>query len=76
MVGGASGAQRLNVYSERGYSSVIELADRYKRLWRRDVELDYVLEGNRVTLDSFVAEHPDRSPDFLKSTSKERSWKS
>jgi FkbM family methyltransferase len=66
MVGGADGAVRLNVYSDRGYSSVYELADRYTRLWRRDVLLDRVLERNAVTLDSFVTNNPGLCPDYLK----------
>ncbi|HVC76695.1 MAG TPA: FkbM family methyltransferase [Candidatus Micrarchaeaceae archaeon] len=66
IVGGLGGAQRLNLYSDRDYSSVYELADRYTRLWLHGIEKDSSVEAEVVTLDSFVADHPDLCPDFLK----------
>jgi FkbM family methyltransferase len=66
MVGGAGGTQRLNVYSDRDYSSIYELSDRYTRLWLRRISRDSTVEGRVVTLDSFVADNPDLCPDFLK----------
>jgi FkbM family methyltransferase len=66
MVGGVGGTQRLNLYSDRDYSSVYELAPRYTRLWLRGIRKDSNFEGSVVTLDSFVADNPDLCPDFLK----------
>jgi FkbM family methyltransferase len=66
MVGGVGGAQRLNLYSDRDYSSIYELSDRYTRLWLRGIRKDSTFDGNVVTLDSFLADNPSLRPDFLK----------
>jgi FkbM family methyltransferase len=66
LIGANDGAQRLHLYNDRDYSSTYELAERYTRLFVSDLRMDSTVEGTASTLDSFVADHPDLCPDFLK----------
>src|SRR5260370_36472893 len=66
MVGERTGADMMNLYNDRGYSSKYAVADRYQRLWRKDLSIDSTKEVAATTLDSFLDEHPDLLPSFLK----------
>lgn len=66
MVAGAVGRQALHLYRDRGYSSVLEISGRYEQLWSGVIPVDDTLVLDTVTLDGFLAEHPDLRPDMLK----------
>jgi len=66
VLAGSEGHQRLNLYRDRGYSSVLSLSERYQRLWSGTMPIDSTVELPATTIDRFVAEHPDLAPDMLK----------
>ena len=66
LLAGAPGTQTINLYRERSYSSVLPLSERFQRLWSGPVPLDAALELDATSIDTFVGEHPDLSPDILK----------
>ena len=60
------GAQTLHLYREPGYSSLLTLSERYQRLWSGHMPIVKDIEVEATTLDIFLTEHPDISPDMLK----------
>lgn len=66
LVAGTPGPTTLHIYRGSEYSSVLPLSTRFQRLWLGDMPLDATVTSEAVTLDGFLAEHPDCSPDLLK----------
>jgi FkbM family methyltransferase len=66
LVAGEPGPTTLHLYRGSEYSSVLPLSARFQRLWLGDMPLDATITSDAVTLDGFLSEHPDCSPDLLK----------
>ena len=60
------GHQTLHLYRDRGISSVLNLSERYQRLWIGEMPVDATYESVAITIDGFLSEHFELSPDFLK----------
>jgi protein O-GlcNAc transferase len=66
LVAGEVGPLTLNIYRDPAQSSVMSLNERFRRLWLGDMPIDKTFTSEAITLDLFLDEHPDLSPDFLK----------
>jgi FkbM family methyltransferase len=56
----------LFLYRDRGYSSNLPLSSRYQKLWSGPIPLDHTMTFPTTTIDLFLADRADCSPDLLK----------
>jgi FkbM family methyltransferase len=66
LVAGEVGPLTLNLYRDPAQSSVLTLNERFRNMWLGDMPIDKTFTSEAITLDLFLAEHPDLSPDFVK----------
>lgn len=66
LLAGSMGRQELNLYRDRGYSSLLTLTDRYQRLFIGKLPIDASLTLDAITLDHFLEQNANLAPDMLK----------
>jgi len=66
LLAGSSGKKALHLYGDAGYSSVLRLNQRFQELFSGKIPVRELIESNAITIDGFLAEHEELSPDILK----------
>jgi FkbM family methyltransferase len=66
LVAGKEGPLTLNLYENAAISSVLTLNERFADYWLGAQKIEKTFTSDAITLDKFIGEHEDLSPDFLK----------